>query len=167
MLVIANRLSDLSFNSLMRIYVEGNLENGQESWPGEPEARQIALAEQDFYDYLQQTFFRTPGAAYFIWHVDGQYVSALRLEPYEDGLLLEALETVPDQRRKGYAKALIGAVLDWLREHGCVRVYSHVNKRNTASLATHKSCGFRKILDHAVYTDGSVISSSVTLIYAE
>ena len=79
-----------------------------------------------------------------------------------DGLLLEALETAPAERRKGYAKALIQAVLPQL---GDVKVYSHVNKRNTASRKTHEACGFVKCLDHAVYADGSVLHDSDTYRY--
>lgn len=160
MLLIANRMSELPFRALMDIYVEANAEHGQELWPRETPERQIALSEQDFYNYLQQSFFRTPGAYYAVWCVNGRCVSALRMEPYQDGWLLEALETLPDRRREGHAKALILAVL---AQMGPGKVYSHVHKRNTASLRTHESCGFQKILDHAVYADGSVMTNSVTM----
>ena len=159
MLIIAKSMKDLSFSALMEIYIEDNMENGQDNYPEEPEYRQIMLAEQDFYNYLSQVFFRTDGAVYLIWEERGKYVSALRLEPYQDGLLLEALETAPDQRQKGYAKTLIQAAL---QEFDGKKIYSHVSKRNTPSIRTHEVCGFEKILDHAVYADGSVLRSSVT-----
>lgn len=159
MLIIAKSMKDLSFSALMEIYIEGNMENGQDNYPEEPEYRQIMLVEQDFYNYLSQVFFRTDGAVYLIWEERGKYVSALRLEPYQDGLLLEALETAPDQRQKGYAKTLILAALG---EFDGKKIYSHVSKRNTTSIRTHEVCGFEKILDHAVYADGSVLRSSVT-----
>ena len=159
MLKIAKTMKELSFSALMEVYLEGNRENGKDSYPEEPEGSQLMLAEQDFYNYLTQVFFPTEGAVYLIWEEQGRYASALRLEPYRDGLLLEALETAPDQRRKGYAKALLQAAL---REFDGVKIYSHVHKRNTASRRTHETCGFRKVLDHAVYADGSVLHSSVT-----
>lgn len=162
MLIIANRLGQLSFPRLMEIYVEGNRENGAERYPEEPEMRQLALAEADFRQYLAEVFFRQKGAFYVIWEEDGQYVSALRLEPYRDGLLLEALETRQDQRRKGYASTLIQAV-QHLPE--VERIYSHVSKRNAPSQATHKKCGFRVMADHAVYIDGSVNSRAVTFCW--
>ena len=162
MLKIAEKLNDLSFGKLMEVYIEGNLENGQELWPEEPEARQIALAEQEFYNYLQQVFFRTPGARYLIWEEAGHYVSALRLEPYRDGLLLEALETAPDKRKKGYAAQLVQATLEYA---GNVKIYSHVGKYNTVSLRTHEKCGFTRIHDYAVYADGSVNERSYTMLY--
>ena len=144
----------------MSVYAESNSENGQEFWPEESSHRQIALAEQEFYSYLRQVFFKTDGAFYAVLEQDGQYVSALRMEPYRDGLLLEALETAPEQRRKGYAADLVRNVL----EHaGNTKIYSHVGKRNLASLRTHESCGFRIVSDFAVYADGSVNQRCFTL----
>lgn len=164
MLILAGKLRELSFGQLMEIYAEDNLEKGRELAPEESEARQTALGEQDFYQYLDQIFFRTPGAVYAVWEEAGIYVSALRLEPYRDGLLLEALETRPDRRRQGFAGALVQAVLARM---GDAKIYSHVDKRNLASLRTHESCGFRKILDYAVYADGSVLPHMDTLRWWE
>lgn len=165
MLILAESLRELSFGSLMRIYIEGNKEHGAELWPEEPEARQIQLSEEDFYRYLSACFFQTSGAVYAIWEVNGRYVSALRLEPHRDGMLLEALETVPEERRKGYAAALIQSVQAWLKEQGSVRIYSHVSKKNTASLKAHEKCGFRRIAEHAAYIDGSVNTMACTMCY--
>ena len=164
MLIIAKNLRELSFGQLMEIYVEGCLERGQELYPEEPEARQIAIGEQEFYNYLDQVFFRTENAIYAIWQAEGKYVSALRLEPFRDGVLLEALETRPDSRRKGYAAALIKAVQAQLGE---IKIYSHVSRRNIPSMRTHIACGFQKYLDYAVYADGSVRQDTVTMRYPE
>lgn len=159
-LIVAKSLRDLSFGKLMEVYAEGNLENGRNLWPDEPEGRQIALAEQEFYQYLKQVFFLTKDARYLILEGNNRYISALRLEPYQDGLLLEALETAPEFRRKGYGEALVRAALETVEG---IKVYSHVSKRNVASLRTHEKCGFVKILDHAVYADGSVNDVCCTL----
>ena len=154
MLHQARSLKDLRFASLMEVYIEGNLEKAEEG---------ISLldAEQDFYQYLQQVFFAQQGAVYCIWQERGNYVSALRLEPYKDGWLLEALETAPEHRRNGYAKALLQSVTA-LPEYG--RIYSHVHKRNIASLRVHEQCGFRRISEQAVYIDGSVNDLACTLL---
>ncbi len=159
MLYWANKLSELNFAQLMEVYREGNEENAKDFFPNVPENQQILAAEQSFHQYLRECFFRTAGARYALWAVNGRYVSALRLEPYQDGLLLEALETIPEQRRKGYAELLVKAVL---AELPGVKIYSHVGKRNLASLKTHEKCGFVRILEHAVYADGSVLSTACT-----
>lgn len=161
-LIVAKSMRDLFFGKLMDVYAEGNQENGRDLWPDEPEGRQIALAEQEFYQYLQQVFFRTKDARYLILEEDNRYISALRLEPYQDGLLLEALETAPAYRQKGYGAHLMQAAIETV---GTTKVYSHVAKRNTASLRTHEKCGFVKILDHAVYADGSVNDVCCTLCH--
>ena len=162
MLKIANRMGQLHFPQLMETYVDDNRENGADRYPEEPEMRQLALAEGDFRQYLAEVFFRQKGAFYAIWEENGRYVSALRLEPYRDGLLLEALSTHPAYRRKGYASTLIQAV-QCLPE--VEKVYSHVSKRNAPSQGVHKKCGFRVVADQATYIDGSVNSRAVTFCW--
>ena len=162
MLILAKSMGAFSFGKLMEVYRESCQENGQQFWPRETPERQLALAEQDFYEYLAAGFFPVQGAVYAIWLVNDRYVSALRLEPYRDGLLLEALETVPDCRRRGYAVELIRAVLE---RYANVKIYSHVGKRNAASLSVHEKCGFRRIQEHAVYIDGSVNDRCCTLCH--
>lgn len=162
MLVIFKKLRELSFSSLMAVYEEGNRSNAQEFWPELDASQQLLRAEQDFYQYLREVFFPTEGAVYCVWEEGGQYVSALRLEPYRDGLLLEALETAPDLRRRGYAARLITAVQDARPD---AKIYSHVHKRNTPSLRIHEKCGFTRISETAVQIDGSVSHRCCTLCW--
>ena len=160
MLILARSIRDLSFSRLMEVYTEGNLENAEEFYPDLPEGQKLMQAEQDFYQYLNEVFFRTSGAVYAIWEEQGAYVSALRLEPYRDGRLLEALETAPSRRRQGYGVQLIKAVQEQFSNQ---RIYSHVGKKNVASLRVHEKCGFRRISEHAAYIDGSVNQRACTL----
>ena len=159
MLHLAKKYSELDFSRLMEVYEEGNRENGADLYPQLSEYQQVMRAEQDFSDYLREDFFKAEGAYYAIWEEGGTYRSALRLEPFQDGMLLEALETRPDCRGKGYATMLMMAVLSMETR----KIYSHVSRKNIPSLRTHEKCGFRKILDHAVYIDGSVSANAVTL----
>ena len=161
MLVLATSLRQLRFSELMEVYADSNEEKASD-WSNLPHGYALTLAEQDFRQYLDEVFFRTPDAVCAVWEEKGYYVSALRLEPYKDGLLLEALETHPDQRMKGYAAMLISAVQQHL---GSVKIYSHVKKSNTASLKTHEKCGFKQISDYAVYINGSVDYRCSTLLY--
>ena len=57
---------------------------------------------------------------------------------------------------------LVKAVLETV---GDQKVYSHVGKRNVASLRTHVSCGFSRVSEQAVYADGSVNDHCATLLY--
>jgi RimJ/RimL family protein N-acetyltransferase len=160
MLFQIDALKHLRFSSLMEVYEEGNRENGRDQYPRLSGPEQILAAERDFYQYLE-LFFSTGGSRYLIWELDGCYVSALRLEPYQDGLLLEGLETRPSERRKGFATKLINAVIENLDD--CeLPVYSHISKWNEASIRTHEKCGFKRILDYCVYIDGSVNQNAYT-----
>ncbi len=151
MLKIVTSLDALPFTDLMDVYIEGNREKGD-----------VWAAEQEFYQYLKQGFFRYPQDRYCLWQVKGKPVSALRLQGYQDGLLLEALETAPEHRRKGYARELVTAVLQQFPG----KIYVHIVRGNTASVALHEGCGFRKIADRAVYADGSVTDRAGTWLYS-
>ena len=160
MLICCRSMAEIDFQKLMYIYREGNLENGRIKYPYLSEIVATARAEDDFYDYLCDDFFLVKDSSYWIWDEEGNYRSALRLEPYEDGYLLEALETDPDCRRKGYARKLILSVCNALPD---TKIYSHVHKRNIASLETHRSCGFQICKDFARYVNGTVSQNAFTM----
>lgn len=163
MVKIYSNLEELAFGKLMQVYSESNLGNALERYPSMDKNAALLNAEQDFYAYLRDCFFKTDGAFYAVWEENGQYVSALRMEPYQDGMLLEALETSPEYRKRGFAQKLINAALEESDE----KIYSHVNKKNVQSLSVHFKCGFKKISDTAVYIDGSEAPWCVTLCYGK
>ena len=103
----------------------------------------LAQAEEGFLAFLRETFFSRPGSSYWIWEEAGIYLSALRLSTIEPGFYyLEALETHPDYRRRGYAAGLLRAVIAELKKEGPFRICDCVHKKNLPSLATHLACGF-------------------------
>lgn len=151
MLRVYTSMADLPFGKLMRIYTQSNREQVRK-WIGEPEEQGVAQAEQEVYAYLRQCFFTLPSARLFLWEEQGCLVSAVRCEGYRDGVLLTALETAPDCRGRGYAKALLSAVLEHL---GKGKVYVHIRLDNQASIAVHRRCGFQKLKSGARLLDGS------------
>lgn len=163
MLLIARYLRDLSFEKLMHVYEETNQIRCQKlDLFGSPEQQRYEV-EQEFYTYLQDVFFRQRDAFYAVWIENDTYVSALRLESSQDGWLISGLETAPGERRKGYASALMQAVLSYTDQQ-LTRVISHVKKQNHVSLHVHIQSGFRKISDYAVLLDGTVSREYVTLV---
>ena len=165
MLRIVSNMSQLHFSALMDVYHESNLSNGAELYSSDPPEVRLHKVQTDFYHYLNSVFFQQSDSYYAIWESEGVYVSALRLEPYSDGLLLCALETAPGARGRGFAFTLMRNILEYLKEQGSGVVYSHVSKKNTASLAVHEKCGFKVVKDCAVYSDGSVMQNHFTLAY--
>lgn len=164
MLHIIESLNRLPFGELMAVYEEGNRENGAENYGNLPKNLQLLEAEQDFYAYLE-CFFRQEDSFYALWRMNGILVSALRIEPYEDGWLLAALETKPDSRKKGCAKALMQATLSYMEETNRLPIYSHIAKGNIASQKVHLSHGFEKIMSYSVYADGTTNDFCNTYIY--
>ena len=149
MLKIIKSVSQLNIPQFLSVYAQ--------STQGDP------YKENDFVAYLQEDFFCQKDAFYAIWVVDELYRSALRLESYREGLLLQAVETKPDDRRKGFSYALLTCVLEHLRVSGYTGVYSHVAKNNRASLALHRKCGFVQISESARFIDGTVTQNSCTM----
>ena len=164
MLKLFSSLREIDTQQLMAVYIEGNRENGAENYPEASEQMQIQKAEEDFISYLREDFFQRKDTVYAVWEIEKRYRAALRLEPYKDGLLLEALETAPENRRQGHAFALINAVLSNLRGGKYKIVYSHINKRNLPSFGVHKKCGFIKIADSATYVDGTITQRACTMV---
>lgn len=119
---------------------------------------------RDLYDYLREIFFRTEGAVYFILEQGNEYLSALRAEPFGDGYLIEALQTKLMFRNMGLANRLLRSVIHSDEIPKGLPLYAHIHKKNHASIAVHKACGFHEYLDYASFIDGTVSSKSSTWI---
>lgn len=142
MLLKLTELADCAVPKLMDIYAEGSRENAEYFYPELPPSEGIAKEEQKFVRMLRETFFSKPENELFIWETEGQWVAALRLTRMDGFYYLEALETKPDQRKKGYGKALLEALCKELAARGPVMIRDCVAKRNEASLRAHLSAGF-------------------------
>ncbi len=147
MLLRFDSLDEMDFTKLMEIYRESNTENVAYFFPDctDTEAGRKQV-EKKFYAYLKDDFFSKPGNRYYVYEEDGAFLSAIRLfpvpmEPHK--YYAEALETRPDRRREGNAKALFKLLFEALSKQGNFEITDSVSKMNTASLRTHLSCGFR------------------------
>ena len=158
MLKLFYKIGELDFRQLMEVYGETNQRSGKRDYPNFPEGLRLLYAEQDFYQYLE-IFFEYPDSVYAVWVDDGRYKAALRLEKYAGGLLVTALETHLEARRKGYATKLVSAVSDSFKK----TLYSHVQKSNSVSLVVHEKCGFSIISNKAVFLDGSIQNDYYTM----
>lgn len=164
MLKVFLNIGQLDFRKLMDVYEETNRITGRTSYPKKPENLQMLFAEQDFYQYLEM-FFEDSEALCAVWDEECAYMAALRLEKYDDGFIVTALEVPPVARRKGYATKLLRAVTCYAAEHSKTPIYSHIQKQNLASIATHKKCGFCLQAEDAVFLDGSYQKDYYTFIW--
>ena len=118
---------------------------------------------QEFYGYLRDEFF-PDGGVYALWEDGGTYVSAVRLLPWANGMLIAGLETKKQARNLGYATKLLRAVAEYARANEVCCLFSHVHKNNGTSAAVHAAMGFTLLRDNAKLLDGSVVSDHHTLI---
>ena len=145
MLHIISSYAQLDGRRLMEVYGESNLENTDCFFPDlADKALAVKKVEEGFLRFLREEFFTGPGPAYYVLEEAGEWVSALRMNELEPGFYyLEALETRPGFRQKGYAARLLREVIDHLKDNGPFRICDCVDKENAPSIRTHRGCGFQ------------------------
>lgn len=144
MLIKITDFDGVDCDKLMAIYAEGNLENTDYFYPQiKDKAEAVKKVEQDFCNYIKKDFLDGKNI-YYVLEYNGVWVSALRLYLLEENFYyLEALETAPAYRRQGCAATLLNEVIKSLQKSGSFKICDCVGKKNTASLNTHKKCGFK------------------------
>ena len=161
MIIFADRINMLAFSKLTKLYSEDIDFERKRNYGKAYEFEGMLRAEQDFYQYLCEVFFAKLGGKIIIYEENNRYISAVRFEPYKDGLLLNSLVTEVDSRRKGYAQKLLHYALNHFAD---VPVYSHVHYRNIPSRHLHEKMGFTLLYEYAHMLDGSVRSDYNTYI---
>lgn len=164
MLQIITESRNLDFFLLTKVYQQSNDEKASQMNHKLSNNERALLVQQDFIDYMH-AFFCQSGSFVAVWVEDGEYCAAARVEPFEDGFLLNGLETSPDYRNRGIGTNLLQSIVSYVQEKNLKPLYSHVSKSNHPSLRVHDKCGFVRIKDCARYIDGSVYWSSCTLCY--
>lgn len=137
--------SQIDGRKLMDLYGESNAENVDYFYPDAADkSAALAKVEADFLAFIRDDFLQNQANRYTVLTEGGVWVSALRLYALGTGeYYIEALETHPAYRRRGYGAALLNMVLERLRAEGPFRVRDCVNKKNIPSLRTHEKCGFK------------------------
>lgn len=143
MLLIFNQMTDPEmYRMVHEIYIEASMETAADKHSELTDLAEAVKEEEQYFIEFLKNFLSKEQNTYYVLNVDGQWVSALRLTKIEDFYYMEALETAPEHRRKGYASELIREVISSLSAEGRIKIRSNVNKKNKASLDTHQKCGF-------------------------
>lgn len=100
-----------------------------------------------------------PENTYYVLGKDNMPISAARLSKINDFYYLEALETPPQYRKKGYASELLNEMITHLHQQGSVDIRDCVSKTNTASLATHKKCGFFIAEENGIHYPSNTVNN--------
>ena len=75
----------------------------------------------------------------------GLAVIALREHDPEQAGELESVAVAPSARRAGIGRALMNAVLDWLRLQAAAEVELEVRQSSAAAIALYRSLGFKEV----------------------
>ena len=139
--------NEIDCEKLMSVYEESNRENAAVFYPQiTNEAEAIKAVEIEYCRYIKEEFLNG-GNIYYVLEENGKWVCALRLYLIRERFYyLEALETMPKLRNKGYATGLFTEMINELKTSGKFTIYDCVSKKNISSLCAHKKCGF-KIID--------------------
>lgn len=101
----------------------------------------IAMREE--YAAFLREFLGHPERRVLIEEENGRWVSGLRaIETAPGRWFLEAVETSPEERGKGYAQRLLRETAAYLKEQGAEDMACLIARTNGPSIAAHRACGF-------------------------
>lgn len=152
MLIEIKDFSNIDSRKLMDIYSESNFENVDYFFPDEVNKIEgVKKVEEGFLNFLKNDFFKNELSTYWVLEENGLWVSAARtcfIKP--DIIYLEALETMPSERNKGYGVKLLSLVIESIKNKGSFRICDCVSKKNIPSLKTHEKCGFKIVSEEGI-----------------
>ncbi len=100
------------------------------------------------YASFLRDFVQNPKQLIVVETVNDDWVSALRAIETTDGhWFLEAVETKPDERKKGFGKNLLCHTIDYLKNRGMKELTCTISENNYKSQALHEKCGFVPTID--------------------
>ena len=95
------------------------------------------------YASFLRDFVKNPKQLILVEVSDDEWVSALRaIETTEGHWFLEAVETKPNKRKKGFGKDLLLHTIDYLKNRGMTEITCTISHNNHKSQALHGKCGF-------------------------
>lgn len=101
-----------------------------------------AAMEREYGAFLRE-FVRRPGRLLLAEQAQGRWVSALRTVEVQPGQwFIEAVETDPRDRGRGWGKALLGHTAEELERRGAWELFSLIHPDNGPSIAVHEAVGF-------------------------
>ncbi len=159
-------MDEVNINEFLEIFKESSKENALEWYPESTAEEALEKYENGFLEYMRDTFWKEKGAlALLSWK--GRYVSSLRLYTKDENtFLMEALETKPDCRKKGFASEIIRRTISCLEEkYDRIELISYTGKHNIASQHTHAAAGMKNIRDYWENEQGERDETQLTFSY--
>ena len=147
-------IDDDTTSRLMSVYSE-SMEDLKSNFDGEAEMRAAYAA-------FLRDFIANPRQLILAEASGDEWVSALRaIETAQGHWFLEAVETKPEERGKGYGKALLRHTLAHLSTIAMQEVTCTISKKNVKSQALHGKCGFAPTEERPVNCWGELEEGTV------
>ncbi len=152
--------------AFLAVFRASSLKNAPSWYPDLPPEQALERYERSYLAYMRGPFWAEGGILALLADGSG-YRSCLRLYPLEghNRFHVEALETRPDSRRRGWGAEVLRRTIRALEaELGRVELVSNTHKTNAASRSAHASAGFVQARDWWE-EDGARDGRQVTLVY--
>lgn len=95
------------------------------------------------YSSFLNKFVANPKQLIMVEEINHIWVSGLRaIETKTGKWFIEAVETKPEERGKGYGKELIRHTINYLSHNGMKEVSCTIGEKNVKSKHLHQGCGF-------------------------
>lgn len=135
MINIVTQIDENAISRLLSVYSE-SMDDMKMNFAGDAEMCSA-------YASFLREFVENPKHLIIAETFNDEWVSALRaIETTEGHWFLEAVETKPDKRKKGFGKNLLHHTVDYLKNRGMTEVTCTIAKNNHKSQALHEKCGF-------------------------
>ena len=135
MLEIIAQINNDIIDKLLYVYAE-SMDEIKTNFTSEEEMHDA------YYAFLRD-FISKPNQLILAESINDNFVSALRaIETAKGSWFLEAVETNPIERQKGFGEKLLLDTIDCLKKHGMTEITCTIAKNNYKSQKLHKKCGF-------------------------
>lgn len=124
------------------VYVETCYELAERKCSSDTEISYAIDKEKEYYAKYLEQYFEGDNNFYYVLEHNDKWISAARVSKTKDYYYLEALETNPDCRRKGYGIYLLQEIIKNLEKNEEIILKCNVGKYNRASIELHKKCGY-------------------------
>lgn len=104
-------------------------------------AAAFSMSRESEREHIKNTLAADNRVQYAV-RAQGRLVALCAASEYTDKMMIFGLGVHPGERRKGYAKALLGYISDTSRQRGIQKVCLDVDEENTGARALYESYGF-------------------------
>jgi predicted GNAT family acetyltransferase len=103
-------------------------------------------------DAVAERWLSSPARGLYFWEVEGQVVSMAGTSgPTPNGLRIGAVYTPPEQRRRGYASALVAALSQRILDGGRRFAFLFTDAANPTSNHIYQAIGYEYVCDADEY----------------